>query len=130
MLKVLGENGYLDEKLVKDLRNALKSILFRDKKALHKIFIYLDPPYLETRNNYIIENKNCKWTKKDVDNLFEIAVNSEIKFAMSEFDNEYILQKAKEYNLNVIEIGERRNMKNRRTEILITNYDIREDNLF
>ena len=43
---------------------------------------------------------------------------------MSEFDNEFILQQAKERGLNVIIIGERQNLKNRRTEILITNYKI------
>jgi DNA adenine methylase len=41
---------------------------------------------------------------------------------MSEFDNPAILDLAKEYGLNVITIGERKNMKNRRTEILLTNY--------
>ena len=42
---------------------------------------------------------------------------------MSEFDNEFILNQAKERGLNVIIIGEGKNLKNRRTEILITNYD-------
>jgi DNA adenine methylase len=42
---------------------------------------------------------------------------------MSEFDNEFILNQAKERGLNVIYIGERRNLKKSRTEILITNYE-------
>ena len=41
---------------------------------------------------------------------------------MSEFDNPFIINQAKERGLNIINIGERRNLKNRRTEILITNY--------
>ena len=41
---------------------------------------------------------------------------------MSEFDNPMILDLAKQMNLNVIIIGERQNMKNRKTEILVTNY--------
>jgi len=41
---------------------------------------------------------------------------------MAEFNNPFILNQAKERNLNVITIGERQNLKNRRTEILITNY--------
>jgi DNA adenine methylase len=45
-------------------------------------------------------------------------------FAMSEFDNDFILNQAKERGLNVITIGERNNIKNRRTEILITNYEL------
>ncbi len=48
---------------------------------------------------------------------------------MSEFDNEFILNQAKERNLNVIIIGERQNLKNRRTEILVTNYK-KEPTLF
>jgi len=51
------------------------------------------------------------------------------KFAMSEFDNEFILNQAKERNLNIIFIGERHNLKNKRTEILITNYQ-KERTLF
>ena len=35
---------------------------------------------------------------------------------MSEFDNEFIMQQAKERKLNIY-IGERQNLKNRRTEI-------------
>jgi DNA adenine methylase len=78
-----------------DFREVLNKIALRNNNEKEKTFIYLDPPYLDTRNYYIIEDKKCKWSKKDVDDLFEIAVNSGIKFAMSEFDNEYILQKAK-----------------------------------
>jgi DNA adenine methylase len=49
---------------------------------------------------------------------------------MSEFDNEFILNQAKERNLNVYIIGERQNMKNRKTEILITNYKTSQISLF
>jgi hypothetical protein len=45
-----------------------------------------------------------------------------IKYAMSEFDHPFILEQAKERGLNVHIIGERQNLKNRRTEILVTNY--------
>lgn len=41
---------------------------------------------------------------------------------MSEFNHPFILEQAKERNLNVITIGERQNLKNRRIEILVTNY--------
>ena len=40
-----------------------------------------------------------------------------------------ILDQAKQRNLNVIILGERRNLGNRRTEILITNYET-EKSLF
>jgi len=45
-----------------------------------------------------------------------------IKFAISEFDNDFVIGLANDYKLNIITIGERQNMKNRRTEILVTNY--------
>ena len=54
--------------------------------------------------------------------LFDTLQNSKCMFAMSEFDNEFILNQAKERSLNVIYIGERTNLKNKRTEILVTNY--------
>jgi DNA adenine methylase len=81
-------------------------------------FIYSDPPYLNTTNNY-----TEGFTEADSTDLFEILVNSGIRFAMSEFDHPFILGKAKEYGLHVTSLGERRNLKNRRTEILVTNYN-------
>jgi len=45
------------------------------------------------------------------------------KYAVSEFDNPTVIQMAKDRGLQVHIIGERQNMKNRRTEILITNYE-------
>ena len=35
------------------------------------------------------------------------------KYAISEFDNEFILNQAKQRNLNIIIIGERHNIKNK-----------------
>lgn len=75
------------------------------------------PPYLEAGNNY-----SNSFTEQDSIDLFDCLQATGCKFAMSEFDNEFILNQAKERGLNVIIIGERRNMKNRRTEILVTNY--------
>lgn len=63
-----------------------------------------------------------KWNEKDVNDCFDVTFNSGFKGAMSEFNHPFILQQAKERNLNVITIGERQNMKNRRTEILVLNY--------
>jgi hypothetical protein len=48
--------------------------------------------------------------------------------AISEFDNPKILEMSK--GLNVYQIGERKNLKNRRSEILITNYEIEAVSLF
>jgi len=100
-----------------DFRDVLGKISFRDNK--NKAFIYSDPPYLDCTNNYNMENK---WNEQDVKDCFNITFKSGINAAMSEFDHPFILEQAKEHNLNVINVGERRNLGNRRTEILITNY--------
>ena len=101
-----------------DFREIFKVLPSNLKK---NAFTYLDPPYLgcDTNNNY-----QNSWTEQDSKDMFECAINSGIKFAISEFDNPIILELAKKYDLNVIVIGERWNIKNIRTEILITNYKI------
>jgi len=68
------------------------------------------------------DNYSHSFTQQDSIDLFNTLQNTGIKWAMSEFDNPFIIQQARERNLNVITIGERRNIKNIRTEILITNY--------
>ena len=102
-----------------DFRKVLSSLSFRgrEKDALNT-FIYCDPPYLGTNDNY-----SNSFTEQDSIDLFDTLQATGCKFAISEFDNEFILNQAKERGLNVIIIGERKNLKNRRTEILITNYE-------
>lgn len=95
-----------------DFRKFFKSIEYKSEE-----FIYNDPPYLGTTNNY-----SNSFTEQDSFDLFEANQNTGCKFAMSEFNHPFILQQAKERNLNVITIGERQNLKNRRIEILVTNY--------
>ncbi len=114
-------NGCYSTKFLNfDFRNVLKNISFiqdgRNDEA--KSFIYADPPYLDTVNNY-----SNGFTKQDSIDLFNILTESGIKFAMSEFDNPFIIEQAKQRNLNIIPIKERQNLKNRRIEILITNYE-------
>jgi len=46
---------------------------------------------------------------------------------MSEFNNDFIIEQANDRGLNVIEIGERKSLKNRSVEILVTNYDKAND---
>jgi len=104
----------------------IKSISFRHREDVSTTFIYNDPPYLGTGSNY--ENQN--WNKIYFTDLLNANINTGCKFAVSEFDNEFVIQEAKKRNLNVIIIGERINLKNRRTEILITNYEDRQLKLF
>jgi len=83
------------------------------------IFVYADSPYLQTVDTY---SDSDIWTETDSNDLFDSLQETGCKFAMSEFNHPFILEQAKQRNLNVITIGERQNLKNRRTEILVTNY--------
>jgi len=95
-----------------DFRKFLKSIEYKSNE-----FIYADPPYLNTTDNY-----SHRFTKQDSIDLFDCLEKTGCKFAMSEFNNPFIIEQANKRKLNIITIGERQNLKNRRTEILITNY--------
>jgi DNA adenine methylase len=89
------------------------------------ILVYNDPPYLGTTDNY-----SNSFKEKDSHDLFNCLEETKCKFAMSEFDHPFILEQAKQRGLNVIIIGERQNLKNRRIEILVTNYENRQKTLF
>lgn len=102
-----------------------KSYQLRGYNDKYNTLIYCDPPYLNTNDNY-----SNSFTEQDSVDLFDCLQKTGCKWAMSEFDNEFILNQAKERNLNVIYIGERQNLKNRRTEILITNYNNNAPTLF
>jgi len=106
-----------------DFRKVLKNIALQDVvKARQKIFVYADPPYLDTSHK-TYNNDEC-WQQKDVEDLFDVLIDSGYKFAISEFDNDIVLDLARKKELHINEIGERRNLMNRRNEILITNYDV------
>lgn len=109
----------------KDFRNIQLPVAYPENRPNQKNgqFVYADPPYVGTKGNYDI------FTENDSIDLFQKLCNSGLRFAYSEFDNPFILEQAKQRNLNVIQIGERQNLKNRRTEILITNYET-EKSLF
>lgn len=112
--------------LCADFRNIFSKIEWKERTPEHA-FIYSDPPYIGTDNNY-----QESFTEQDTQDLFEILVKSGIRFAISEFDNQFVLELAEKHGLHVTELGERRNLKNRRTEILITNYKTtpRQSSLF
>ena len=104
-----------------DFEKAIRSITFRGENSWSKLaFVYCDPPYLETGHNY---QDGDSWNKDELARLMDVLAWRECKYAISEFDNPVVLEMAKARGLNVHVIGERENMKrNRRTEILITNY--------
>src|SRR4030042_1404420 len=102
-----------------DFRDVLNKIHTRHpEREKQSTFIYADPPYTETGNNY-----KDSFTEQQTQDLFELLTGSGIRFALSEFDNPFVLDLAQSHGLYVTELGERRNLKNRRTEILITNYE-------
>lgn len=109
--------------LNRDFRNVLSCVSFT--KGLNdkdECFVFLDPIYLETEYTYRVP----KWKESDSIDCLDLMVNCGIKAAMSEFDHPTILKEAKKRGLNVIIIGERSNIKNRRIEILITNYNVNQ----
>ena len=104
-----------------DFREVLPKITFSPKLNDKKdCFLYLDPVYLDTNHNYRVPD----WKEKDTIDCLDIMVNCGIKSAMSEFDHPFVVSEAIKRNLNIIYLKERANIKNRRTEILITNYQV------
>ncbi len=102
----------------KDFEYFINSIALRDEKGKEGAFIYCDPPYIGTADNY--ENS---FKEADFVRLLECLIAKGTKFAVSEFDSDFVVDTAKSKGLNITTIGERQNLKNRRTEILITNYE-------
>jgi DNA adenine methylase len=99
-----------------DFRKVISKICIRPGTH-HRVFIYADPPYLETKGgNYE------GFSLRDTTDLFDCLLQSGCRFAISEFDHPDVLALAAKHGLRVIEIGERQNMMNRRMEILIVNY--------
>ena len=113
----------------KDFRKFIKSLAIGEKNDINPndAFFYVDPPYLQTVDTY---SDSKTWTVNDSNDLFNSLQKTECKYAMSEFNHPFILYEAKTRGLNVITIGERQNLKNRRTEILITNYENIQKELF
>tara|TARA_R110002096_G_scaffold4498_1_gene21022 strand:+ start:494 stop:1261 length:768 start_codon:yes stop_codon:yes gene_type:complete len=108
-----------------DFVDFFRTISFRRQSEINGVLIYCDPPYLGTTDNY-----SNSFTEEQSKDLFDTLQKTGCKFAYSEFNHPFILQQAKERNLNVHVIGERQNLKNRRIEILVTNYKLNQLKLF
>jgi len=105
----------------KDFRDVLKSIddvLYTQEQG---IFVYADPPYFDTKSV-----QYDAWNQKDIEDLFKLLVDSNLRFAISEFDSDIVMSLTKKYELYATVIGERKNISKRRNEILITNYDVKK----
>lgn len=110
-----------------DFRTVLDKISF-SKGVLEKkdCFIYLDPIYLGTAHSY----KVPKWTEKESLACFDIMSESGINCAMSEFAHPFILSEAKRRGFRIKSLQKRRNIRNRKTELLIMNYSKTQLSLF
>jgi len=110
----------------KDFRIFYKNLRYTSFYEQNNFIVmsYNDPPYLGTSDNY-----SHSFKEQDSIDLFDINCNlsskypSKYYFAISEFNHPFILEQAKQRNLNIINLGERRSINNRNTEILITNYE-------
>ena len=123
--KKLKETYYLIYDVQFSNRDASKFLKSIEYNQIEETFIYLDPPYIDAENNY---SDNFTENKSSI--LFDTLEKTGCKWAMSEFDNQFIIDQAKQRGLNIYIIGERQNLKNRRTEILITNYKNIQGELF
>lgn len=119
--KQMGNTKFLN----KDFRELLKNLNFPHGEG-DKVncFIYADPPYTGT-----IDTFEHSFTEQDTSDLFDILTGIGIRFMISEFDTPFVMELADKHKLNIITLGERKNLMNRRAEILITNYK-QQQNLF
>lgn len=110
----------------RDFREVLQAISFtKGLNDKEHCFVYLDPIYLGTEHYYRVP----KWNEIDTTDCLDIMITCGIKAAMSEFDHPFVIAEARKRNLNVIYLRERANIKNRRVEILITNYSLNQISL-
>lgn len=104
------------ELLNQDFRQVLK--LASGCRSKGSAFIYADPPYLDTQNNYVPGG----FSEADSRALFDLLEGTGIRWAMSEFDHPFIVGEAARRGHRVVDLGERHNLGNRRTEILVLSY--------
>lgn len=104
-----------------DFKKFLKNISFPNdgRNDQQKTFIYSDPPYVGTGDNY-----SSSFTEEDFKDLVKALKATKCKFAISEFLSPFIEAQAEAEGLNLIKIKDRWNLKNRNTEILLTNYNL------
>lgn len=100
-----------------DFREFFNRVDYKTNKE--KCFCYADPPYYKTDSNY-----SNNFSEKDTLDLFDVLMQSGIRFMMSEYSNPFIIEEAKKRNLNILVIGERKNLRSKKeeTEILISNF--------
>jgi site-specific DNA-adenine methylase len=110
-----------------DFRDVLNKISYRNNQK-ESDFIYADPPYVCTRQRYN-ENVYPNFKINDFKDLVKILIDSGIKFAISHCYTDEIIEVVKQNKLHWIKIKEIRAIKNKITEILITNYKTEQEQI-
>lgn len=106
-----------------DFRQVFNKIRLNAHLKPSDVFVYNDPPYIGTGNNYAANGgQTSGFRKEDTAELMDIQMSTGYKFAISEFEGPEILELARERALNVYRLASRHAIKKVRTEILITNY--------
>lgn len=106
-----------------DAISFLEAISFKNK---NNCFVYCDPPYLGTMNNY-----SNSFTYSDLRSLIEKLLELQVRFAISEYNNEVVLQLIKEYQLNYVVVKNVYSInKKQNIEILFGNYNFGIAKLF
>ena len=113
-----------------DFRKVFRKIGFESKSKANDLastFIYNDPPYLDTDNNY----NTPSWTKPDFVALVNSNIDWGVKFAISERNNPFVIDTAEMHDLYITPIQNRKNaISGSCAEILITNYPTNQLKLF
>ena len=89
-----------------------------EREIPQDMFIYCDPPYCDKNQPY----NAPQWGLDDLEGLLDFLIGYGAKFACSEYSTKEVVDIAESKGLQVHYLGELQTMKNRQTEILITNY--------
>lgn len=89
-------------------------------------FVYADPPYLQTGNNYSKNSLDSAWKMEDFIRLHEHLESQKVRYAISERNNPVIIEYAESVNLNIIPVANMQTILGTRQEILLTNYIYQE----
>lgn len=106
-----------------DFRECIRSLSTSIKKE-YTSFVYADPPYVSCKKQHY----KAKFYENDLSDLLDSLTSSGINFGISEYNHPMIIDFAQQYNLNINTVCNKRTLKNRNTEVLLTNYDVQ--NLF
>ena len=106
----------------KDFRKVLSALSLYNVDNMKEVFVYADPPYIDTCNCYNSE----KWKESDFEEMFYVLLKNKVNFAISELNSNYlVINLAKKHRLKIIPIANKRAISTKKQEeILIVNYKL------